>query len=123
MEKLGQRLFKLRKSRKLTQTQIADLFCLTQASINKYEHGSATPSIETLRRYADYFDVSMDYIFARTDNPQGKPNESNNYALPHNVLSLMLLEICFAPESAFNTKLKQTILQVVEESKNESNSK
>lgn len=86
MKELGQRLFRLRKSRKLTQTQIADLFCLTQASINKYEHGSATPSIETLRRYADYFDVSMDYIFARTDNPQGKLHENTNHVLAHNAL-------------------------------------
>lgn len=39
-------------------------FGMKQPSINRYEQGTATPTVENLRKYADYFDVSMDYIFA-----------------------------------------------------------
>ncbi|MEG2174980.1 MAG: hypothetical protein RR135_05810 [Oscillospiraceae bacterium] len=36
---------------------------------------TAAPA-ELLVRYADDFDVSLDYIFGRTDKPQGKPKQS-----------------------------------------------
>lgn len=50
----------------------AELLNVTQPSINRYEHGQSVPSIELLIKYADYFDVSMDYITCRCDEPQGK---------------------------------------------------
>lgn len=52
--------------------KLAELLGITQSSLNHYENGQSTPSVELLRKYADFFDVSMDYIFARCDDPQGK---------------------------------------------------
>jgi transcriptional regulator with XRE-family HTH domain len=65
MKIVGQRLRALRESVKMSQAKIGALFGCKQSSINRYENGQAAPTIELLRKYADYFDVSMDYIFAR----------------------------------------------------------
>ena len=72
MKELGERLRRLRESVKLSQVKMAELLGVKQSSINRYEQGQSAPSLETLVRYADYFDVSLDYLLARTDNPQGK---------------------------------------------------
>lgn len=71
MKQLGNRLRSLRESIGLSQAKFADVIGSTQSSINRYENGQATPTVGLLRKYADYFDVSMDYIFARCDEPQG----------------------------------------------------
>lgn len=71
MKEMGKRLKGLRESMGLSQMKMAEILGLKQPSINRYEQGTATPTVENLRKYADYFDVSMDYIFARTDNPEG----------------------------------------------------
>ena len=40
-----------------------------QALLSKYESGKRIPPTETLMILADYYNVSMDYIMGRTDNP------------------------------------------------------
>ena len=71
MKKVGKRLKALRESVGFSQVKMAEAIGSTQSSINRYENGQSTPPVELFRRYADYFDVSLDYIFARTDKPQG----------------------------------------------------
>ena len=63
MNTVGERLKTLREEMGLSQKKMAELLDVTQPSINRYEHGKAVP-IEVLIGYADYFDVSMDYITA-----------------------------------------------------------
>ena len=72
MKEVAERLRFLRESVKLSQVKMAEIVGVKQSSLNRYELNQASPTFETLTRYADYFDVSMDYIFGRTDNPQGK---------------------------------------------------
>ena len=72
MKEVAERLRSLRESVKLSQVKMAEIVGVKQSSLNRYELNQASPTFETLNRYADYFDVSMDYIFGRTDNPQGK---------------------------------------------------
>ena len=79
MKQLGKRLRALRESLSLSQAKLAELLSITQSSLNRYENGQSTPSVDLLRKYADFFDVSMDYIFGRCDEPQGKLYE---YAAP-----------------------------------------
>ena len=71
MKEVGKRLKALRDSIGFSQVKMAEAVGSTQSSINRYENGQSTPPVELFRRYADYFDVSLDYIFARTDKPQG----------------------------------------------------
>ena len=69
MKELGNRLKILREDTGLSQAKFVGVIGSTQSSINRYENGQAKPSVELLRRYADYFDISMDYVFARCDSP------------------------------------------------------
>jgi len=72
VKEVGERLRLLREGVKLSQAKIAKMLDTTQASINRYENAIGSPPLKVLLWYADYFDVSMDYIFGRTDKPQGK---------------------------------------------------
>ena len=60
----GMSLRALREGTGLSQSRFADVIGSTQSSINRYENGQATPTVELLRKYADYFDVSMDCILS-----------------------------------------------------------
>ncbi len=71
MIEVGKQLKALRESIGFSQVKMAQALGTTQSSINRYENGQSSPSVELFRRYADYFVVSLNYIFARTDKPQG----------------------------------------------------
>ena len=114
MKELGERLRILRESVKLSQVKMADLLGVKQSSINRYELGQSAPSLETLVKYADYFDVSMDYLFARTDKPQGKLYEYRPKIATGSEEMRQFIEMCFDPQSPMSKKLKQTLLQMME---------
>jgi hypothetical protein len=63
--------------------------------------------------YADYFDVSLDYIFCRTDKPQGKSYEFHPRMSKENEQMKAFIEMCFDPKSPMNEKLKQTLLDML----------
>lgn len=52
----------LRESKGLTQTQLAQIVGVSQQSIQKYETSEVEPDIEILKRLADAFDVSVDFL-------------------------------------------------------------
>ena len=114
MKELGERLRGLRESVKLSQVKMAELLGVKQSSINRYEQGQSAPSLETLVKYADYFDVSLDYLLARTDNPQGKLYEHRPKIAPGSEEMKQFIEMCFDPQSPLNEKLKQTLLEMME---------
>ena len=63
---LSNTLRNLRKEKKLSQTELGEILNLAQRTISSYENGERFPDEITLNRIADYFDVSMDYLFGRT---------------------------------------------------------
>lgn len=64
------RLKELRKSRKISQLRLAMDLNMNQNSISRYETGERECDYATLILIADYFDVSIDYLLGRTDNPK-----------------------------------------------------
>ena len=106
MKELGERLRRLRESVKLSQVKMAELLGVKQSSINRYEQGQSAPSLETL--------VSLDYLLARTDNPQGKLYEHRPKIAPGSEEMKQFIEMCFDPQSPLNEKLKQTLLEMME---------
>lgn len=62
------RLKKLRKTRNISQLKLALDLNMNQNSISRYENGEREADYETLVKFADYFDVSLDYLLGRTDN-------------------------------------------------------
>lgn len=64
------RLKELRKIRKISQLKLAMDLNMSQNTISRYETGEREPGITELIRIADYFDVSIDYLVERTNNPK-----------------------------------------------------
>ena len=71
MKIIGERLRGLRESVRLSQAKLAKEFDVSQSALARYEIDDSTPSPEGFLKYADYFDVSLDSIFGRTDDPHG----------------------------------------------------
>lgn len=63
-------LRKLRKERRLTQVALQMQTGIEQALLSKFETGERIPPTETLLILADFYNVSIDYILCRTDNPK-----------------------------------------------------
>jgi transcriptional regulator with XRE-family HTH domain len=64
------RLKELRTKRKISQLKLAMDLGLNQNSISRYEKGIREADYQTLVLLADYFNVSIDYLLERTDNPE-----------------------------------------------------
>lgn len=63
------RLKQIRKERNITQLKLALDLSLNQNSISRYESGAHEADYATLIRIADYFNVSLDYLLERSDDP------------------------------------------------------
>lgn len=72
---LGDKLKHLRKSEKLTQAEMAVKIDVARTTYAMYEQNKREPDNEILQRIADYFDVSTDYLFGRTNSP----NTNNDF--------------------------------------------
>lgn len=114
---IGSRMKQLRKSAKMSQAAIAEKTQNTQAAIAKIESGTMSPSLRILLRYADYFDVSMDYLCCRTEHPEGKLYEYRPKVDVSSDEMKRFIEMCFDPGSPVAEKMKQTLYAMVEESK------
>lgn len=114
---IGKRLKQLRESVKQSQVKIAALLGTTQSAINRYENGHSDVPNATLLWFADYYDVSLDYIFGRCDEPQGKLFDYQPKAFENDERMQDFIEMCFDPSSAANAKLKEAVLKLLKEQK------
>mgnify|MGYP001033813528 CR=1 FL=1 len=69
MSTYGHRIAKLREQRRLTQEELAKHLSISRASLSHYEKNRRMPDYETLNKMADFFDVTVDYLIGRTDDP------------------------------------------------------
>ncbi len=68
--KLNEALRRIRKQRKITQVQAAQAAGVSEAMYQFYEYGKNEPTASVLIALADYFDISLDYLVGRSDDPQ-----------------------------------------------------
>ena len=64
------RLRELRKRKRMSQITLALELNMNQNIISRYESGEREADYNTLIAIADYFNVSIDYLLGRTDNPK-----------------------------------------------------
>ena len=115
---IGQRLRDLRQSVKLSQMKLCKIHGgFSQSALNRYENGISEVPTEVLLWYADYFDISLDYIFGRCDEPQGKLYEYQPKIFENDERMQDFIEMCFDPSSAANAKLKEAVLKLLQETK------
>lgn len=119
MEIVAKRMRSLRESVGLSQAKIAAMLKITQTSINRYENGQASPPLETLLWYADHFDVSLDYIFGRTENPEGRAYEHQPRIIEvmtqEDKQLRQFVDMCFDPASPVSEKLREILTQQLKE--------
>ena len=65
----GAHLKELRKTKRITQKQLALGIGASERGIQQYELGERKPTYDMLIALADYFDVSLDYLVGRSDDP------------------------------------------------------
>lgn len=111
---VSKRIKELRNGIKISQAKLAVKLDAKQPLIARYETGEHLPPLELLIRYADYFDVSLDFIVGRTDSPQGKlykyqPKMINDDKMRE------FVEMCFDPNSPTNAKLKEAVIKLLKE--------
>ena len=67
--KFQERLIALRSAKGLKVKEVAESIGVTGAAWTMFEHGANLPKIATLYRIADFFDVSIDYLVGRSEDP------------------------------------------------------
>ena len=113
---MEQRLKELREGIGKSQAFIAkEIGTIAQPAIFRYENGQSDVPNAILLWYADYFDVSLDYIFGRTDKPQGKLYDYNPKVFDDERMQ-QFVEMCFDPKSPANAKLKEMLLALISDS-------
>jgi len=73
---IGSRIAKLRDDRGWTQEQTSSLLGISRAALSHYEKNRREPDSETLLKFANLFDVSVDYLVGRTTAPQNTLDEN-----------------------------------------------
>ena len=69
--KIGKFIASLRKNKKMKQENLAKLLGINRATISMYERNQRTPSPDILKKYAEIFDVSVDYILGNNEAKEG----------------------------------------------------
>lgn len=60
---------RFRKQLKITQKQAAMAAHVSERNYQDYEYGNVVPTATVLISLADFFDVSIDYLVGRSDDP------------------------------------------------------
>jgi transcriptional regulator with XRE-family HTH domain len=64
----GNILSDLRNKAKITQQELANVLGISRGTIGMYEIGKRDPDTETLKKIAQYFNVSIDYLLGNSNN-------------------------------------------------------
>lgn len=89
----GKTLAKLRKERKLTQQELADLLNVTNKTISKWETNTTAPDIDTLKRISQVLKVPVDVLLGNSKLTIN--DEGNKHKLTKRKL-ILLLALLFA---------------------------
>lgn len=67
---IGKRLRYLREKKKMSQLALAKKLNMPNQNISNYERDFREPDYETLNKFADFFEVTSDYLLGRSDDPE-----------------------------------------------------
>jgi transcriptional regulator with XRE-family HTH domain len=67
MMNIGSRISNLREQRQITQGELARIIGVTRAALSHYENDRRQPAYDTLRKIAQFFSVSVEYVMEGGD--------------------------------------------------------
>lgn len=76
MKTIGTRMKELREDHDLTQSALSEKLGMSRNSIATYERDNSIPSIDVLLKYADFFNVTTDYLLGRVNDKEIKVIEN-----------------------------------------------
>lgn len=79
METFGERVIRLRKERKMTQSDLAERLNLSRPAISAYERGKSEPDLETLHKMAICFNVDLNTLIGGIKDTKSKKSYSMSF--------------------------------------------
>lgn len=80
----GDRIKKLREAQGLSQLELADRIGINNSVLSRIESGKHPVEDSEINQFADFFDVSGDYILGRTNDPKPFKTSLSFYGGPGN---------------------------------------
>lgn len=71
----GERLYKLRSDKNISQEELAELLDVSRQSISKWENDKAYPEMTRLLFMSDYFGVSLDYLMRGLEDEKSEEED------------------------------------------------
>ena len=71
---LGEKIKKYRDEKKITQVEVAEVLGVKPATVSKYEAGTLEPNIESLKKLAELFEISVDELLREDEFDVSKIN-------------------------------------------------
>ncbi len=98
----NEKLQELRKSRSLTQEELAEALFVSRTAISKWESGRGYPSIDSLKVISRYFSVTIDDLICSEEMISVAENEKKEFAdkslsLICNAMDILLVLLLFIP--------------------------
>ena len=84
MENFGEKIRELRREKKLTQKELAQILDNAQSAITYWEANKQEPTISALKKLCLFFDVSADYLLGLEDETGAKTYVKNSFNTFHN---------------------------------------
>ena len=81
MKSIGSKIRTLRNKKKLSQKEFGKIFDLAESTIGMYERDERKPDYETLGKFADYFEVTTDYLLGRKSTTEFTPQKIFSHKL------------------------------------------
>lgn len=85
----GDRLRELRTQKNLTHEELAERLSIGVAQIWRYENEKTDPNTKMLTKFAQFFDVSTDYLLGLTDDPKSNLKIDNLTTKERQILAAM----------------------------------
>lgn len=64
----GKRLKQLREERRMTQEELAKALDISKSTVSMYENDTRMPKPENMEAIADFFNVSIDFLYGKSDH-------------------------------------------------------
>ena len=90
MDRMSRILYELRCEHQISQMQLADRTGVSQSTIAKIELGRNEATASTIRRLADYFEVSSEYLLGRTNEFGNVVEQKPRFHTTHDEEELVL---------------------------------
>jgi transcriptional regulator with XRE-family HTH domain len=93
MNVLGERIKKLREQHNLSQIRLARALGITNVQLSRYETGDRNPDPEIIKKIADYFNCTTDYLLGLSDNQANNKSEEIQFTFKGKPLDDELMDL------------------------------